>query len=109
MNTMTHNGYAARVEFDAEDRIFVGHIAGIQDIVTFHGETVGELEQAFQESVDGYLENCRRLGKRPQKAASGKLMLRVDPELHRAAQVAAEVAGKSLNQWASEVIDRAAR
>ena len=29
MNVMTHKGYAARVEFDADDRIFVGHLAGI--------------------------------------------------------------------------------
>ena len=48
MNTMTHNGYSARVEFDAEGRIFVGHVAGIQDIVGFHGESVDELEAAFR-------------------------------------------------------------
>ena len=40
MNTMHYNGYDARVEFDADDRIFVGHIAGIRDIVGFHGGSV---------------------------------------------------------------------
>jgi len=52
---MTYKDYAARVEFDAEDHIFVGHIIGIRDIVSFHGETVSKLENSFQEAVDGYL------------------------------------------------------
>ncbi len=39
-NAMTYKRYAARIEFDAQDRIFFGRLAGIRDIVTFHGETV---------------------------------------------------------------------
>ena len=54
MNTMQYRGYSARVEFDEADRIFVGHLAGIKDIVGFHGTTVDELQQAFRESVDTY-------------------------------------------------------
>jgi predicted HicB family RNase H-like nuclease len=64
MNTLTHKGYAARVEFDAEDRIFHGRIAGIRDIVTFHGESVKELLAAFEEAVDDYLATCEKLGQR---------------------------------------------
>jgi predicted HicB family RNase H-like nuclease len=45
----------------------------------------------------------------PEKPASGKLMLRVPPQVHGAALVAAEAAGKSLNQWATEVIQSAAQ
>ena len=52
MNTLRYNGYDARVEFDAEDRVFVGHIAGIRDIVGFHGASVDALEAAFHEAVD---------------------------------------------------------
>ncbi|MDM8562875.1 hypothetical protein QUF54_05925 [Candidatus Marithioploca araucensis] len=52
MNTMTYRGYIARVEYDNEDRIFVSHLAGIRDIVGFHGTSVNELESAFQEAVD---------------------------------------------------------
>jgi predicted HicB family RNase H-like nuclease len=60
MNTMTYRGYIARVEYDNEDRIFVGHLAGIRDIVGFHGTSVNELESAFQEAVDHYLEVCKK-------------------------------------------------
>lgn len=108
MNTMTYNGYAARVDFDPEDHIFVGRLAGIGDIVTFHGVSVAELEQAFHESVDGYIAGCKALGKTPQKPASGRMMLRVDPAVHQSALTAAELAGKSLNQWAGDVLRDAA-
>ena len=65
MNTMRYNGYSACVEFDAEDRIFVGHIAGMQDIVGFHGASVDELEAAFHEAVDDYLAACKKLKQAP--------------------------------------------
>lgn len=107
MNTLTYKGYAARVEFDAEDRIFHGRIAGIRDIVTFHGESVKELLVAFEEAVDDYLETCEKLGQQPNKPFSGRMMLRLPPEIHAAAAMAAEANGKSLNQWATEVIDKA--
>lgn len=50
-NAMTYKGYVARVEFDAEDRIFFGRLAGIRDIISFHGETVNELEEAFKKAA----------------------------------------------------------
>lgn len=108
MSVMTYRGYAARVEYDPEDRIFVGHLAGIRDIVGFHGMSVDGLEQAFHETVDDYLAACETLGQTPERPASGKLMLRVPPETHAAALRSAELAGKSLNQWAAEVLARAA-
>nr|WP_244494745.1 type II toxin-antitoxin system HicB family antitoxin [Ensifer sp. Root127] len=63
MNTMTYNGYHARIEFDAEDEVFFGRIAGISDVIGFHGDSVAELKKAFHEAVDDYLETCRKLAK----------------------------------------------
>lgn len=105
---MSYKGYSARVEYDDEDGIFVGRIAGIRDGVGFHADSVAELREAFHEAVEDYIETCTRIGKEPQKAFSGQMMFRVNPELHRRAVVAAELAGKSLNQWAEEVLSRAA-
>lgn len=81
----------------------MGHIAGIADVVGFHGESVAELRTAFEEAVDDYLETCERLGRSPQRLYSGKLMLRISPEIHAAVATAAEVSGKSLNQWAADI------
>ncbi len=105
---MSYRGYSARVEFDDEDGIFTGRIAGIRDGVGFHADTVEGLREAFREAVEDYLETCVRLGKEPQRAFSGQMMFRVNPEVHRKAAIAAELAGKSLNQWAEEVLGKAA-
>ncbi len=105
---MTYKGYSARIDYDDEDGIFVGQIAGIRDGVGFHAETVPDLKEAFHEAVDDYIETCEKAGKAPQKPFSGNMMFRVDPELHRRAVIAAELAGKSLNQWAIDVFERAA-
>jgi predicted HicB family RNase H-like nuclease len=109
MNTMTHKGYAARIEYSDEDQCFIGHIAGINDVVGFHGESVVELRAAFEEAVEDYLLTCEKLNRAPQKPYSGRLMLRVAPEIHAAVAAAAEVSGKSINQWAAEAFTRAVR
>jgi len=98
-DVLTYKGYSAKIEFDAADRIFFGRIAGIQDGVGFHADTVDDLIDAFHEAVDDYRETCERIGKEPEKAYSGKLMFRVDPALHAKLAVAAELAGQSLNQF----------
>jgi predicted HicB family RNase H-like nuclease len=107
MKAMTYKGYAARIEYSDEDGCFVGHIAGIKDVIGFHGETVNELRAAFREAVDDYLATCEKLGRPPQKPYSGKLMLRIPPEVHARAAMMAEAQGKSLNQWAAEVLEEA--
>lgn len=107
MSSMTYRGYSARVEFDAEDRIFVGHLAGVRDIVGFHGASVAELEAAFHEAVDDYLAACRKLDQEPNKPFSGRVMLRLPPEVHARASARATVEGVSFNQWAAKVLERA--
>ena len=106
-NAMAYKGYLARIEFDAKDRIFFGRLAGIRDIITFHGQTVDGLEAAFREAVDDYLETCKRLGDKPNKPYSGKLTLRIPPSVHAAIATAAETSNKSLNKWVADILDRA--
>jgi predicted HicB family RNase H-like nuclease len=107
-NILRHKGYAARVEFDAGDGIFFGRIAGIEDGIGFHADTVPGLVAAFEEAVDDYLETCAAVGKPPEKPYSGKMMLRVSPEVHAKAALAAKLAGKSLNQFGEEALREAA-
>lgn len=108
MNAMTYKGYTARIDFDDRGGILVGRLLGIRDIVSFHADNVAELRAVFEEAVDDYLETCARLGKPADKPASGKLMLRIPPEVHGAALIAAQAAGTSLNQWAAKVLAEAA-
>ena len=87
-NTMTYKGYAARIEYDDEDGIFTGRIAGIRDGVGFHADTVEGLRDAFHEAVEDYIETCAKIGKEPQKTYSGQVMFRVSPEVHCKAALA---------------------
>ena len=105
---MRFKGYAAQISYSDNDACFVGHIAGIADIVGFHADNVAELRAAFEEAVTDYLATCEKAGRNPQKPASGKLMLRAPPEVHVSALVAAQVKGQSLNQWASNALRDAA-
>ncbi len=107
MNEMTYKNYSAKIEYDSIDKIFVGHIIGIRDIVSFHGSTVEELESAFHEAVDHYLEVCEKIGQNPQRSFSGKLTLRIPPEVHMAVATTADINSKSINQWATEVLKQA--
>ncbi len=106
---LSYNGYSAKIEFDADDRIFFGRLAGINDGIGFHADTVEDLIAAFREAVDDYIETCTKIGKAPEKPYSGKLMFRVDPEVHAQAALAAKLQGQSLNAWATKVLREAAR
>jgi predicted HicB family RNase H-like nuclease len=106
-NTMTYKGYIARVEFDPRDEIFVGRVLGIEDRISFHGETVAKLRAGFHAAIDQYLADCTATGRAPQKPYSGKILLRLPPEVHARVAMMAEARGKSLNQWAAEVLARA--
>ncbi len=104
---LEHKGYRGHVEFDAEAGIFQGEILDTRDVITFQGKTVNEIKRAFRDSVEDYLEFCAERGEEPDKPFSGRLMVRLSPELHRRLYIEAREQGKSLNQLITEKIDRA--
>lgn len=107
-NTMAYKGYTASITLDTDDKIIVGRVLDIDDIISFHGASVAEFETAFQAAVDGYIAACAELGSAPEKPASGKMMLRVAPAVHAAALKAAARNGVSLNKWAEQALGAAA-
>ncbi len=108
-NAMSYKSYTASMSFDAEDKIIVGRVLDIDDIIMFHGESVAEFETNFRMVVDDYISACEKLGGAPEKPASGKLMLRVAPNVHAAALKAAARSGVSLNKWAEQALNAASR
>lgn len=109
MNVMSYRGHVARIDFDSEDALFVGRLAGINDVVGFHADSVKGLKVAFHDAVDDYIVACENFGKKAEKPFSGKVMFRVSPEVHAQAALAAQLSGKSLNQWAEEALRETAR
>lgn len=106
-NTMNYKGYLAQVDYDDEDAVFTGRLVGICDGIGFHADNVQALRQAFHEAVEDYVAVCAKIGKRPQQPYSGRLMFRVSSDVHRKVALAAKRSGKSLDQWAEEVLDHA--
>ncbi len=108
-NSMTYKGYTASMVFDTDDKIIVGRVQDIDDIIAFHGASVSEFEAHFHAAIEDYLAASQALGSAPEKPASGKVMLRIAPEIHAAALKAAARSGTSLNKWAEATLGKAAR
>lgn len=102
-----YKGYIGKVEIDEEAGILHGEVINIRDVITFEGQTVEELQQAFRDSIDDYLEYCSQRGEDPEKPFSGKFVIRLPAELHRKAYIKAKLNDKSLNRWVKEVIENA--
>ena len=96
---MNYKGYVASVEFDPESRSLFGRVDGLQDTITFEAEDVASLEREFHLSVDEYLRFCAENGRAPERPFSGRVLVRMAPELHRQAARTARMAGVSMNRW----------
>lgn len=94
---LQYKGYTGIVE--PEDGVFAGRVIGLRDVITFEGASFVEVEKAFRASVDDYLDFCAERGEAPDRPYSGKIPLRVSPEIHRRAAIRAAAEGVSLNQW----------
>ncbi len=104
---MEYKGYFAKVAFGEEANLFHGEVINLRDVITFEGETVNELRQAFHDSVDDYLKFCSERGEEPEKPYSGRFVVRVEPELHKTIAIEARKRGQSLNSLVSEAISKA--
>lgn len=102
--TMEFEGYLGAIELDDEANVFHGRVVNTRDVITFEGRSVEELKQALAESIADYRAMCAEDGVEPEKPFSGKFMVRLEPELHRRAFLAATHAQKSLNAFVKEAI-----
>ena len=109
INVMTINGYQAVIHYDPEIRMFRGEFLGLNGGADFYAKDVDGLQREGEISLKVFLEACAEDGVDPRKHFSGKFVLRLDPETHEAATIAAASHGKSLNQWAVEAIREAAK
>lgn len=103
-NYLEYNGYIGTLQFSADDKIFFGKIQGINDLVTFEGSSVKELEKSFKEAVDDYLETCKLLNKSPEKIYKGSFNVRVSQELHQKIALLATKKGLNLNEIVKEAL-----
>jgi predicted HicB family RNase H-like nuclease len=105
-DVLTYKGFIGSVHFSATDNVFFGKVEGINDLVTFEGETVQELIKAFQYAVDEHIRDCERENLPAGKSYKGSFNVRLTPDLHRKIVVAAQAHGQSLNQYVSSILSR---
>ncbi len=103
---LEYKGYTGHAEYDADTHAFHGEVVDTRDVITFQAATVKALERSFRDSIDDYLQFCEERNEDPDKRFSGRLMLRLSPELHRRVFVQAKEEGKSLNQWIAENLEK---
>lgn len=102
---LEYKGYRAVIGYDANDRILVGEVFGIKDILSFHGNSIDELENMFHQSIDNYLELCIKIGKEPEREYTGSFNVRLSPSLHKSASLEAFKEKISLNQFITRAVE----
>jgi len=103
-DVLTYKGFIGTVFFSADDRVFYGKIEGINDLVTFEGANVDELEEAFKYMVDEHIKDCKKEGIPVEKSYKGSLNVRLSPELQKQITQMALLKGVSLNKFINETL-----
>jgi predicted HicB family RNase H-like nuclease len=109
INTMKIGDYLAVITYDPEIEMFRGEFTGLNGGADFYAKDVDGLMAEGEKSLSVFLEVCREKGIEPRKDFSGKVMVRMPPEVHEASAMAAQAAGMSLNQWVVKTLEQAAR
>ncbi|MDC6367224.1 MULTISPECIES: type II toxin-antitoxin system HicB family antitoxin [Flavobacteriaceae] len=104
-NYLNHNGYIGSVEYSSTDGVLYGSIIGIDDLVSYEGESVKELESSFKEALEDYLETCKEIGKNPDKYYKGAFNVRTTSDKHRQLDHMAKRKNMKLNQLVNKAFD----
>jgi predicted HicB family RNase H-like nuclease len=106
MDVLTYKDFIGSVHFSAEDNIFFGKVEGINDLITFEGDSVRELKNAFRYVVDEHIKDCEVENIPVEKSYKGSFNLRLTPDLHRRAVIMAKSQGSTLNAFVKKAIER---
>lgn len=104
-DNLDHKGYFGSVEYSSGDGLLHGKVIGINDLVTYEGRSVKELKEAFEESVEDYLDTCKELGKEPNRFYRGVFNIRTSSEIHRELSIMAERKKMKLNELVNKAFD----
>jgi len=106
IDVLTYRDFIGSVHFSAEDDVFFGKVEGINDLITFEGNSVKELKTAFHYVIDEHLKDCENENIPVEKSYKGSFNLRLTPDLHRRAAITAKVQGSTLNAFVRKAIER---
>ena len=95
-DVLTYKDFIGSVHFSAEDDVFFGKVEGINDLITFEGNSVDELKKAFHYVIDEHIKDCENENIPMEKSYKGSFNLRLTPELHRRTSIIAKSQGNLL-------------
>ncbi|SFS92225.1 Predicted nuclease of the RNAse H fold, HicB family [Succinivibrio dextrinosolvens] len=104
-NFLKYKNYLGSIEYNLKDKVLFGKLLFIDDLISYEGETINELENNFKDAVEDYLQTCAELGKKPQKSYSGSFNIRTTPLIHHRLSYFAKVRGVSLNKLVTEIFN----
>lgn len=104
-DVLIHKDYIGSVHFNSDDEVFFGKIEGIEDLISFEGDSVVELKRAFEEGVEDYIQICKEQGKMNDTSYKGSFNVRMAPEIHKKAKRLALIKGISLNQFIQKAVE----
>jgi len=103
---LTYKGYYGSIEFSLEDNCLFGSLIGLENgAMTYEGDTLNELRDRFEETVDMYLEHCYECRIEPQKPFSGLFSIRLNPSLHQMITITAKEKGISVNRFIKQALE----
>ena len=105
-DVLNYKEFIGSVHFSADDNVFYGKIEGINDLITFEGETVKELTDAFQYVVDEHIKDCEAEETAPEKSYKGSFNVRLTPDLHRKIALSAKMRGESINKFVFDALTK---
>ena len=105
MDYLEYKGYKGTVEYSKEDDCLVGKVIGMHnDLILYEGSTLTELKNDFIEAIDSYIEGCIAEGKVPRKPFSGKILVRMSPDLHERITIAASDSHVTINEYINKAL-----
>ncbi len=105
-NVIEYKGYTGSIEFSKEDELFYGKVLGIKSLISYEGRNGKELVKDFHESIDEYLNLCKKENRKPEIAFKGSFNVRVSPDLHKKIYVYALAHQMSMNEYIKETLSK---
>lgn len=98
---LEYKGFKAQIDFDERAGLFVGEIVNAPDGAVFCGRSVDELRAAFEEAAEKL--TTPRSGDLPsfEKRFTGRISVRIKPEMHRDIAERAAEEGRTVAEWAA--------
>lgn len=102
---MSYRGYKGTIEYSLEDNVLYGEVLGIRSLLSYEGNTLQELKDDFEDTIDDYFEYCKNHNMTPEKPYKQNIVINLEPDLQEKLYLYSELRDEDI----SDSINRAIR